>query len=99
MELKYYFALFMRRLHYFLIVASLITAAAVTVAMTLPPAYESQAQLLVESPQIPEELAASTVRTHPIEQLRILERKLMTRQLRDAPRSVRRRPRAEIVVA
>lgn len=80
MNLRFYFSLFLRRLPYFLVVATVISAAAVTAAITLPPAYESRTQLLVESPQIPEELAASTVRTPPVEQLQIMERKLLTRE-------------------
>ncbi|MEM6388371.1 MAG: lipopolysaccharide biosynthesis protein [Pseudomonadota bacterium] len=80
MDLKFYFSLFLRRLHYFLVVSTVIAAAAVTAAMTLPPAFESRTQLLVESPQIPEELAPSTVRTPPVEQLQIMERKLLTRE-------------------
>lgn len=80
MDLKFYLSIFLRRLPYFLVVSLVIAAAAVTAAMTLPPAYESRTQLLVESPQIPEELAPSTVRTPPVEQLQIMERKLLTRE-------------------
>ena len=79
MNLRFYFSIFLRRLPYFLIVATVISAAAITAAMTLPPAYESRAQIIVESPQIPEELAQSTVRTPPIEQLQIMEQKLLVR--------------------
>ena len=82
MNLRFYFSIFLRRLPYFLIVATVISAAAITAAMTLPPAYESRAQIIVESPQIPEELAQSTVRTPPIEQLQIMEQKLLLILLR-----------------
>ena len=35
--------------------------------------------ILVETPQIPEELAASTVRTPAFEQLQIVQQRLLTR--------------------
>jgi polysaccharide chain length determinant protein (PEP-CTERM system associated) len=79
-DLRYYFAIFRRRLPYFLIVATILSAISVIVAYTLPPAYESRMVLLVESPQIPENLAASTVQTPAFEQLQILEQRLMTRE-------------------
>lgn len=78
-ELKYYFAIFLRRLHYFLSVAVIVSAVSVIAAFTLPPAYESQTRLLLEGPQIPSELAASTVSVGLIEQLEIIEQRLMTR--------------------
>lgn len=78
-NLKYYFSLFLRRLPYFLVVATILSAVSVTVALSLPPAYVSRMQLIVESPQIPDELAPSTVRTPPLEQLQVMEQKLLTR--------------------
>lgn len=78
-SLKYYFSLFLRRLPYFLVVATILSAVSVTVALSLPPAYVSRMQLIVESPQIPDELAPSTVRTPPLEQLQVMEQKLLTR--------------------
>ncbi len=68
-ELRFYFAVFVRRLHYFLAVFVMVSAASLTVANILPPVYTSQTRLLVESPQIPTELAAPTVRTAAPESL------------------------------
>ena len=79
-DLNYYFSIFRRRFPYFLMVMTMLTALSVTVAFTLPPAYESRMVLLVESPQIPEELAASTVRTPVFEQLQVIEHRLLTRE-------------------
>jgi len=78
-ELKYYLSIFLSRLHYFLVVAVLISAAAVIAAVALPPAYESRTRLLLEAPQIPTELAASTVNVDARQQLQIIEQRLMTR--------------------
>ncbi len=77
--LSFYFSIFRRRFAYFLIVATILSAIAVTVAYTLPPAYVSRMVILVESPQIPEELASSTVRTPAFEQLQIVQQRLLTR--------------------
>lgn len=79
MDLRYYWSIFSRRLPYFLIVASVISAASVIVAMALPPAYVSSMKLIVESPRIPDQLAESTVRTPAQEQLQIMQQRLLTR--------------------
>lgn len=78
-SLKFYWSIFLRRLPYFLIVATVLGTASVIVAMSMPPSYVSQMKLIVESPQIPDELAASTARTPAQEQLQIVEQRLLTR--------------------
>ncbi len=78
-NLAYYISIFRRRLPYFLAVATVISAISIIISQTLPPAYESRMVLLVESPQIPEELAASTVRTSAFEQLQVVQQRLLTR--------------------
>lgn len=78
-NLRFYFSIFRRRFAYFLLVATILSAISVTVAYTLPPAYVSRMVILVESPQIPEELASSTVRTPAFEQLQIVQQRLLTR--------------------
>ena len=78
-DLKYYLSIFLRRLPYFLPVALVIAAVSVIVAVALPPAYVSQMQLIVESSQIPGELAAPTASTPAQEQLQIVEQRLLTR--------------------
>ena len=78
-ELRFYLSLFVRRLPAFLLVAAIVTAISVVVAVTLPPAYESRTRLIVESPQIPDELAPSTVRLPGKERLQIIENRLLTR--------------------
>lgn len=75
----YYLSIFRRRFHYFLIITTVMAAVSIIAALSLPPAYESRAVLLVESPQIPEELAASTVRASALEQLQVVQQRLVTR--------------------
>ena len=79
LDLKFYWAVFLRRLPYFLVVTALLTAVAVTLAFVLPPKYRSQASMLVEPQQIPGELAESMVPINPFEQIQIIEQRLMTR--------------------
>jgi uncharacterized protein involved in exopolysaccharide biosynthesis len=79
MDLKFYLSLFLRRLPYFLIFVALGTALGVTLARILPPVYLAEARLVVESEQIPDELAASTVRTEASEQLEIIQQRILTR--------------------
>ena len=78
-DLKYYLSLLLARLHYVILIFAAVTAAAVTLAIKLPPVYEASATLLLEAPQIPDKLAASTVNTASLEQLQVLEQRLMTR--------------------
>lgn len=78
-ELRFYLSVFSRRLPWFLAVAIMVSALGITVARVLPPVYQAHARLLVEAPQIPGELAASTVRTGVSEQLQIIEQRLRTR--------------------
>ncbi|PWE32983.1 lipopolysaccharide biosynthesis [Maritimibacter sp. 55A14] len=78
-NIRFYLSIFIRRLPYFLAVATVVSAVSVIVAKTLPPAYVSQMRLIVESPQIPTNLAPSTVATPALEQLQIVEQRLLTR--------------------
>lgn len=78
-EVRFYVKVFLRRLPYFLVVATIVSGISFAVALSLPPAFESQMRLVVESPQIPEDLAASTVRTPALEQLQLIEQRLLTR--------------------
>lgn len=79
LDLKFYWSVFLRRLPYFLVIATLVTVAAVTLASILPPVYRSSASMLVEPQQIPGDLAQTTVPVNPFEQIQIIEQRLMTR--------------------
>ena len=79
LDFKFYLSIFWRRLPYFLVLLTLGTAAGIAVALILPPVYEAEARLVVESEQIPDELAASTVQIDASEQLQIIEQRILTR--------------------
>jgi len=78
-NIRYYWSIFMRRFPYFLIVALVISVASIIAAMTLPPSYVSQMKLIVEAPQIPSQLVASTAATSAQQQLQVVEERLLTR--------------------
>ncbi|QIE41261.1 hypothetical protein G5B39_04410 [Rhodobacteraceae bacterium SC52] len=80
LDLKYYFSIFLRRSPYFIVVAALFASIGLTVAIILPAEYEAKATLLVESEQIPERLASSTVNTGANEQLLIIQQRLLSRE-------------------
>jgi polysaccharide biosynthesis transport protein len=69
-----------RRLWVILIVFITGSVLAAAVAYILPPVYESTARILVESQQIPEDLAQATVRQSVAERLGFIEQRLLTRQ-------------------
>ena len=77
--MKFYLSLFLRRLPYFLLILAVGSALGFTLASVLPPVYVAEANLLVEAEQIPDSMAASTVRTQATEQLQIIQQRIMTR--------------------
>ena len=79
MDLSFYFKLLLRRLHYVLFFLAIGTAAGLSLALMLPPSYSASATLLVESEQIPGELAATTVQTEADEALEIIRQRILTR--------------------
>ena len=78
-DIRYYLSVLLRRIHYVIIIFLVVSAASAFVALKLPPVYESMASLLMESAQIPDALAAPTVDTAALEQLQVIEQRLMTR--------------------
>lgn len=79
LDFRFYFKLFLRRLPYFLFVLAVLSAAGLTLAVMLPPVYRAEAVLIVESQQIPSDLAESTVQVDASEQLQIIQQRILTR--------------------
>lgn len=76
-DIKYAWAVFKRRMPYFLVITTLFAAIAGTIAYVLPPVYQSSASILVEPQQISD--ADATAQVNPYEQIQIIEQRLMTR--------------------
>ncbi|MFN0113325.1 MAG: GumC family protein [Paracoccaceae bacterium] len=79
LDFAFYFAVFLRRIHYFILITVVVSAAAIAAAFLLPPTYSASTSLVVESSQIPNAMAAPTVQTAAMETLQIIEQRLMTR--------------------
>jgi polysaccharide chain length determinant protein (PEP-CTERM system associated) len=78
-DLTFYWALFLRRLPVMALFVLLCSGFGIVAALKLPETYRTSARLLVEAPQIPSSMVASTVQTDASEQLDIIEQKLLTR--------------------
>jgi len=78
-DVRFYLALIVKRLPVMLTIFVLCAGVGGGLAVTLPSRYVADARLLVESAQIPDNLAQSTVQTGAAEQLQIIEQRLMTR--------------------
>ena len=78
-DLKFYWRLFLRRLPAMTAIVIVCSGIGVVAAMRAPTTFETEARLLVEDPQIPGELAASTVRTEANAAIEIIRQRLMTR--------------------
>jgi uncharacterized protein involved in exopolysaccharide biosynthesis len=76
---SYYYSIFLRRLPQFLVVSTIISAAAIITAIALPPAYVSQMRLIVEAPQITDEAPTNAALTSAVPQLRATQQRLLTR--------------------
>ncbi|MDX8353111.1 lipopolysaccharide biosynthesis protein [Cognatiyoonia sp. IB215182] len=78
-DFRFYLAVFWRRFPYFFVLLCLGTAVGLAVALTQERIYVAEARLVVESEQIPGDLAASTVRTDATEQLQIIRQRILAR--------------------
>ncbi len=78
-DIRFYWKLLVRRSPVMLAFIIIGAGFGGVTAMKLPDEYSASSRLLVEAPQIPDELAASTVRLQAPEQLQIIEQRLLTR--------------------
>lgn len=76
---KFYIRLVIRRAPVMLLLLIVATAMGVVLATRLPTTYETSARLVVQPQQIAENLAASTVRIDPVQEVRLLQERLLTR--------------------
>lgn len=77
--LRFYWSLFLRRLPVMAVLFLMFAVAGLATALRLPPTYETSARLIVETPQIPDELASSTVRISATEEIEFIRQRLFTR--------------------
>lgn len=79
-DLRFYWILFLRRLPYVVVIVAASTIVGILIAFGLPPVYRAEARLLLERAQIPDELAASTVRDSADENLLAIQQYITTRE-------------------
>jgi uncharacterized protein involved in exopolysaccharide biosynthesis len=76
----FYLSLLLRRLPIIVAIVFTATMAGILYAVSMPPVYRAEARLLIESPQIPDNLAASTVISTADEILLAIQQRIMTRE-------------------
>jgi polysaccharide biosynthesis transport protein len=79
LDVRFYLSLILRRLPVIAAIIFTATTAGVLYAVSLPPVFRAEARLLIENAQIPDELAASTVRSTTEEILLAIQQRIMTR--------------------
>lgn len=79
-DLRFYLSLLLKRLPLILATAALVFAVAIAAALMMPKLYRASAKMLVETAQIPTELARSSVAIGALEQLQVLQQQISTRE-------------------
>jgi uncharacterized protein involved in exopolysaccharide biosynthesis len=79
-DIAFYLSLLRRRLPIFLLILVAVAGIGTLVTYALPSVYRATAKILVESPQIPTDLARSTVPTGAVEQFQIIQEDVLSRQ-------------------
>ena len=78
-DIKFYLSLFWRRFPYVLVILVLAGGIGVGVAANMPQSFRASAMLIAEAPEIPEDMAASTVRAGGEQQVATIYQRLTTR--------------------
>ena len=81
LDLRFYMGVLRRRLLVMLLAFAALAGAAFAVAVLLPPVFQSQARIIVESQQIPADLVRSTVTGLADERLQVIEQRITTRDV------------------
>lgn len=80
LDLRFYLSLVLRRLPIILAIIFTTTMGGILYAVSLPPVFRAESRLLIENAQIPDELAASTVRSTADEILLSIQQRILTRE-------------------
>lgn len=78
-DFNFYFSILLRRLPYLIAIVIVALLSAIAATRLISPIYSSSAKILSEAPQIPTDLARSTVPLGAVEQLQILQQQITTR--------------------
>jgi uncharacterized protein involved in exopolysaccharide biosynthesis len=80
MEIQDYLALLRRRKWHLLLPIGVILLASVLLAFLLPPAFRSEATILIEREEIPQEFVATTVTGYVQERIQAISQRILTRK-------------------
>jgi succinoglycan biosynthesis transport protein ExoP len=81
LDLRFYLGVLRRRLLVMLLAFVVLAGAAFAVAVLLPPVFQSQAKIIVESQQIPPDLVRSTVTGLADERVQVIQQRITTREV------------------
>lgn len=79
-DIRFYLSILLGKLPYIFGIALVVTGLGLFVAYLMPTVYGASAKILVEPPQIPEEMAKPTVQIPALEQLQIIQAEITTRE-------------------
>lgn len=77
-DIRFYLSLLLRRLPHVAAIIAACTVGGIAVALLVPPLYRASAKILVEAPQIPTEMARSTVPISAVEQFEVIQQEVTT---------------------
>ncbi len=77
-EFRYYWQILKRHLRWALVIAVACSTFGLTVAYLFPRVFHATSKILIESPQIPSDLARSTVPITGVEQVQVIEQQMKT---------------------
>lgn len=80
LTLSDYLSIIRRRAPYLIGAFVVVLLIAIVVAFTIPPAYRSTGTIMVESPQIPDNMVPSAVKTQLDERINAVKQRVMTRE-------------------
>ena len=78
LDIRFYLSILLRRLPYLVGIVAAFTIGGIVLALLLPPLYRASAKILVEAPQIPAEMARTTVPISAADQFALIEQEIVT---------------------
>ncbi|HEY6630843.1 MAG TPA: lipopolysaccharide biosynthesis protein [Rhizobiaceae bacterium] len=80
LDLRFYLAIFLRRLPYFIAIVIAVAAIGVAAAIMTPRTYRAEATFLFEAPQVSESAVGAPSPVNALEQLQVVRKQVTTRE-------------------
>jgi uncharacterized protein involved in exopolysaccharide biosynthesis len=78
LDIRFYLSQLLRRAHYVAAIVAVFLVGGIAIALLMQPLYRASAKILVEAPQIPTEMARSTVPISAVEQFEVIQQEVTT---------------------